>query len=79
MVRVRDRKDPLRVPAQIKVSKAPANVHDHSQGDERTMLLRRILSGIDPSYAREQEPQGIDFHRRVDEQTNMRPRAQQVR
>ena len=56
----------MRVPAQIKVSKAPANVHDHAQGDERTMLLRRILSGIDPSYAREQEPQGIDFHRRVD-------------
>ena len=79
LVRVRDRKEPMRVPAQIKVSKAPANVHDHAQGDERTMLLRRILSGIDPSYAREQEPQGIDFHRMVDEQSNMRPRAQQVR
>ena len=79
LVRVRDRKEPMRVPAQIKVSKAQGNVHDHAEGDERTMLLRRILSGIDPSYAREQEPQGIDFHRRVDEQSNMRPRAQRVR
>ena len=36
-------------PEGIKVSKAQGNVHDHAEGDERTMLLRRILSGIDPS------------------------------
>jgi hypothetical protein len=32
LVRVRYRKEPMRVPAQIKVSKAAGNVHDHSEG-----------------------------------------------
>ena len=78
LVRVRDRKEPIRVPAQIKASQARANVHDEAQGDEKTMLLKRILSGIDPSYRREQEKPSIDFHRRVDDASNIRPRTQQV-
>jgi hypothetical protein len=76
LVRVRYRKEPMRVPAQIKVSKAAGNVHDHSEGDEKTMLLKRILSGIDPSYRQEQQPRGIDFHRKVDDMRNVRPRDQ---
>ena len=78
LVRVRDRKEPMRVPAQIKASKAQSNVHDHAQGDERTMLLKRILGGIDPSYKREQVRPSVDFHRRADELHNTRPRQQPV-
>ena len=78
LVRVRDRKEPMRVPAQIKATQARANVHDEAQGDEKTMLLKRILAGIDPSYRREQEKPSIDFHRRVDDASNVRPRPQHV-
>ena len=75
LVRVRDRKEPMRVPAQIKVTRAQANVHDEAHGDDKTMLLQRILAGIDPKYKREQEKPNIDFHRRADGQSNVRPRA----
>ena len=78
LVRVRDRKEPMRVPAQIKATQARSNVHDEAQGDEKTMLLKRILSGIDPSYGREQAKPSIDFHRRVDDASNIRPRPQHV-
>ena len=78
MVRVRHRKEPIRVPAQIKVTKAQSNVHDRADGDEHTMLLKRILSGIDPGYKREQQRPGVDFHRRVDDMHNVRPRDQPV-
>ena len=78
LVRVRDRKEPMRVPAQIKASKAKSNVHDRAHGDEQTMLLKRILSGIDPSYKREQVRPSVDFHRRADALHNTRPREQPV-
>ena len=78
LVRVRDRKEPMRVPAQIKVTRAQSNVHDEAHGDVKTMLLQRILSGIDPSYKREQEKPSVDFHRRADHQSNARPRPQSI-
>ena len=78
LVRVRHRKEPMRVPAQIKVTKAQSNVHDRADGDEHTMLLKRILSGIDPGYKREQQRPSVDFHRRVDDMHNVRPRDQPV-
>ena len=77
--RVHDRSQPMRVPAQIKATKAASNVHDREHGDNQTMLLRRILAGIDPSYKREQERPSIDFHRRADEMFNVRPREQPLR
>ena len=79
LVRVRDRSEPMRVPAQIKATKAASNVHDQEHGDTQTMLLRRILAGIDPSYRREQEKPSIDFHRRADDMYNVRPREQPLR
>jgi len=78
LVRVRYRTEPMRVPSQIKVTKAQSNVHDREHADEHTMLLKRILSGIDPSYKREQQRPGVDFHRRIDDQQNVRPRDQPV-
>ena len=66
------------MPSQIKVTKAQSNVHDRADGDEHTMLLKRILSGIDPGYKREQQRPGVDFHRRVDDMHNVRPRDQPV-
>ena len=68
----------MRVPAQIKVTKAQSNVHDRADGDEHTMLLKRILSGIDPSYKREEQRPGVDFHRRAEDMRNARPRDQPV-
>ena len=50
LVRVRDKREPLRVAAMMKADYAPANKHDHQEQDEKTMLLRRILAGIDPDY-----------------------------
>ena len=74
LVRVRDKREPMRVPAMAKASHAPANVHDHQEQDEKTMLLRRILSGIDPSYKSSAGGAQQQFKRQFDQQQNVQPR-----
>lgn len=78
LVRLRDRKEPIRVPAMIKASSAPSNRHDHADADEKTMLLRRILAGVDPAYKREQAKPADMFAREMQERHNVRPRQQPV-
>ena len=74
LVRVRDKREPLRVAAMMKADYAPANKHDHQEQDEKTMLLRRILAGIDPNYQSKPDGQQEQFKRQFDQQQNVRPR-----
>ena len=74
LVRVRDKREPLRVSSMMKAQHAVANTHDHQEQDEKTMLLRRILAGIDPNYKSKQPDQQMDFRRQFDQQQNARPR-----
>lgn len=74
LVRVRYKREPMRVAAMMKASYAPANVHAHQEQDEKTMLLRRILAGIDPNYRATPVGQQDKFKRQFDQQQNVRPR-----
>ena len=67
LVRLRHKKEPIRVPAMMKANSAPANRHDHADQDEKTMLLRRILAGVDPAYKREQAKPADMFARDMQE------------
>ena len=79
LVRLRDRKEPIRVPAMMKANAAPANTHDHADGDEKTMLLRRILAGVDPYYKKNHDKPSEMCARRIQERHNVMPRTQPIR
>lgn len=74
LVRMPDKRTPMRVSAMTRSERAPGNVHEHQEADEKTMLLKRILAGIDPSYKEKGAEQQANFRRQFDQQQNVRPR-----